>query len=262
VEYLESLDKIDKLKTKINILADIDEKVFILLGAGASKSSGCSLFIDIANKVKEKYNLKADNNNHSIMKAFQDYLKNVNDEYERYAMLHSYFEGKELSLGYYCLAELIYKGYFNGKVMTLNIDILLEQSFQSLGLLYPKDFTVLIPEYHKEEKIKKSLEFKESRIPPHIKIIKLHGDLYAPIFMLRPGETFESLPYIKSFLEQSLNNHVIIIGYSMSFSDFDIAKCFEKNREKNIWYVNQDKPMDNSFAIMVTPKIKTKNRPK
>ena len=58
VEYLESLDKIDKLKTKINILADIDEKVFILLGAGASKSSGCSLFIDIANKVKEKYNLK------------------------------------------------------------------------------------------------------------------------------------------------------------------------------------------------------------
>lgn len=251
MEYLESLNELARLTGR---LKQENNHFVLVLGAGASKSSGCELLDDIAKTINIEERLNYTETGYDLIIKIRRYLKEKTREYN-YSLLCKHLKGRELSLGYYCLAKLISDKYFDGKILTLNLDSLLEHSLQSkdINLIYPDDFLVLIPPHdgrNRNEEINEEEFLRRTGFePPNIKIIKLHGDLYTRIFRFHPGDTFRFSEKIMNFLKNILDNYVIIVGYSMSFSDLDFINCFERNRNREIWYVNPVKPETrNSFA--------------
>ncbi len=222
---------------------------FLILGAGASVSSGCSSGREIVEDVLRRYHIldgyRTQNPDElsegEKLKLFWKFLRDNPNNQRRYNVLRRHVEGDKLSPGYICLAELIQAGYFN-VILTTNFDIILESSLQSINMVYPKDFTVLINGYQREEHILTNLKRYQE---PRVKILKLHGDLYARIFQFRLKEIFEFSKELQQAIEELLEDDAIIVGYSMQDSDF--YRCFHKVGGE-IWYVNPNEPAFGSLA--------------
>ncbi|MEA3460222.1 MAG: SIR2 family protein [Chloroflexota bacterium] len=211
----------------------------LILGAGASLSSGCSsgrkLVEDVVAKLsaKDVTSLPWDER----LTEFYRLLDNLS-ETERYLILKGHLEGKMPSVGYRCLAKLVKEGYFDVMLST-NLDVFVEDALSDAGLR-AKDFTVLINGKDTEDQIRRVLGHRE----PRVKIVKLHGDLPARVFAFTPDEVFEFGEKLENLLEEQLSKDMIIVGHSMR--DDDVNRCIRR-QGGSIWYVNPSKPKATQF---------------
>jgi hypothetical protein len=211
----------------------------LVLGSGASLTSGASSFGQVIESVANDYSDK----DPSAMSwddkvaEFYDILDGFSES-ERYAIIKKHIEGQRPSAGYHCLAQLAKEGYFD-VIFSTNYDTFVEDAFADAGLR-ARDFTKLINGQDTEEGIIKALRYPQ----PRIKLVKLHGDLGARIFAFTPEEIFQFSEKIESVLTDYLSRDVIINGHSMR--DDDINRCL---REKGgaLWYVNPSAPKASDF---------------
>ncbi|HIE30399.1 TPA: hypothetical protein EYP66_24325 [Candidatus Poribacteria bacterium] len=247
MDDIQSLYDIKQLAELMDDRKNGETPYLLILGAGASFSSGCSSGWKIVEDVLDKYHLldsyrtqePEELSDSAKLELFWDFLK-ARSQTARYTALRRHIEGEEPSIGYICLAELIQAGYFN-IILTTNFDIFLERALQSIGMIYPRDFAVLVNGYQIEEHVLKSLNFPK----PRVKVLKLHGDLYARIFQFRPNEIFEFTDKIQQTIEKLLEDDAIIVGHSMQ--DTDLNRCFHIEGGE-IWYVNPNEPTADSAA--------------
>jgi len=211
----------------------------LILGAGASLTSGASSFGKVIESVVNDYSSK-DSNAMSWddkVAEFYDILDGFSES-ERYAIIKRHIEGQRPSAGYHALAQLAREGYFD-VIFSTNYDTFVEDAFADVGLR-SRDFTVLINGQDTEEGIVKALSYPQ----PRIKLVKLHGDLGARVFAFTPEEVFQFSEKIERVLTDYLSRDVIISGHSMR--DDDINRCL-RERGGSLWYVNPSAPTASDF---------------
>lgn len=206
----------------------------LILGAGASLSSGCSSMWEIVQNITAKFSGE-DVTRLSDDEKLELFYRLLDErEDDRYSLLFKHIEPVLPSLGYKRLAELIKWGYFD-TVVTTNFDTLLEESLRAFAieLVESTHYTRLIRGRDLETK----LESLDSPTPP-VKILKLHGDIHHKI-LFTPTDIVKSFGNIKETITELLKRECIIVGHSMR--DLDLISCFIKEG-RAIWYVNPTDP--------------------
>jgi hypothetical protein len=216
----------------------------LVLGAGATLSSGCRAMSAVVQAVVGDYDLK----------RFFEIMDSLS-ETERYTRLQAFFQEPYPSPGYRRLAELAKVGYFD-VILSTNFDFLLENAFTEVGLK-AEDVEVLVNGRESEDYILKALE----RRTPRIKLLKLHGDLKARNMAFTPKEIFEFSQKVERVLAKYLNGDVVIIGHEMR--DDDINRCIRKDGGA-LWYIHPEQPAVDSFiwrAMQVRPSTAISGEP-
>jgi NAD-dependent SIR2 family protein deacetylase len=211
----------------------------LILGAGASLTSGASSFGKVIESVVDGYSAKDPSAMSWDDKVAEFYeILDGFSESERYAIIKKHIEGQRPSAGYHALAQLAREGYLE-VIFSTNYDTFVEDAFADAGLR-AKDFTVLINGQDTEEGIIRALSYPQ----PRIKLVKLHGDLGARVFAFTPGEIFEFSEKIESVLTDYLSRDVMICGHGMR--DDDINRCL-RAKGGSLWYVNPSAPTASDF---------------
>ncbi len=237
------------------------ESYVVLLGAGASISSGCSTLMQIVDDVlydqkptkvnewkdeienacaKDPYYGKLLEKEFRPQKLDLFYeVWGLMDRETQYSILKKHlWNDKKPSNGYINLANIIKSGFIK-TVLTTNLDNLLEKALNKIGLFQPENFIVIVNGRDKPEEIRDQIE--TNRAP--IKIIKLHGSLESPLsYAFSPKEIYEFEASIKTNLSRVLNQSLIIAGHSMQ--DRDIDMLFEEEG-KEIYFANPSLPEPN-----------------
>jgi hypothetical protein len=218
----------------------------LLLGAGASVTSGTKLTLEIIDAVVRKHT-SLDPSALSFDKkraAFESVLDGKSEK-ERYAMLAGYLRGRSPSAGYKHLAELVKADYFR-KILTTNFDILLESSFTDVGIRLD-DFVVLINEQDAKERI---VKVWKANIP-RVKLLKLHGDIVVNILAFKSEELARMPTGIESELRETLDEDLLVVGHSLHDPDLDQGI---KEGKGSLWYVNPSAPSETDSARSILNK--------
>ncbi|TEU14607.1 MAG: hypothetical protein E3J21_15485 [Anaerolineales bacterium] len=211
----------------------------LILGAGASLTSGASSFGQVIESVVDGYSVQDPGAMSWDDKVAEFYeILDGFSESERYAIIKRHTEGQRSSAGYHALAQLAREGYLE-VIFSTNYDTFVEDAFADVGLR-SRDFTMLINGQDTEEGIVKALGYPQ----PRIKLVKLHGDLDARIFAFTPEEIFQFSEKIERVLTDYLSRDVIISGHGMR--DDDINRCL-RGEGGSLWYVNPSAPTASDF---------------
>jgi hypothetical protein len=230
------MNKVTDLAKRMNAKRESGSHPYVLiLGAGASISSGTSLGKAVVERVVGSYDLK----------KFNRYLDRCSDD-ERFSVLRDLVEGASPSKGYQSLAELIRAGYFN-VVLSTNFDPLLEDAVTSLQMRR-RDYIFLVHGVMEPDFIASQMD----NLVPRVKILKLHGDLFYHKFYFTGDEIEEFPESISRCLEVYLNERdILIVGHDMR--DSDINRCL-KNKGGAIWYANIKRPSGEIARLMKSRK--------
>jgi hypothetical protein len=228
---------------QVHVLADMmkwrrqedDIPYILVLGAGASISSGASLGRKIITEVTEAHSSEDTKSMtwEQKLDEFYGILDNFSCD-ERYAILERHIAGQSPSEGYTALAELIKAGYFN-VIFSTNYDTFLEDALNDADLRR-NDFDLLINGVDSESEM--LLQF--SQHTPKTKVVKLHGDLHRRQFAFTPDEIMQFSKSVEEILIKSLQQDIIISGHEMR--DQDINRCIKRDGG-SIWYVNPKEPV-------------------
>lgn len=218
------MDKLTDLANRMRAKRVSGSHPYVLvLGAGASVSSGTSLNRTVVERIIGAYDLN----------SFDEYLAQSSND-ERFAILRELVEGAVPSEGYQCLAELIRAGYFN-VILSTNFDPLLEDAVTQQQMRR-RDYIFLVHGVMNPEFIADHLD----NSVPRVKILKLHGDLFYYKFYYTGEEIDKFPPPIKRVLETYLNDRdILVVGHGMR--DQDINRCL-KAKGDSIWYVGPNPP--------------------
>ena len=231
------MDKLTDLAMRMRAKRESGSHPYVLvLGAGASVSSGTSLNRAVVERIIGTYDLP----------VFDQYLRGCSDD-ERFAILRDLVEGASPSQGYRCLAELIRAGCFN-VILSTNFDPLLEDAITELQMRR-RDYVFLVHGVMEPDFIADHLD----NPVPRVKILKLHGDLFYYKFYYT-GEEIDVFPGpIRRALETYLNHRdILIVGHGMR--DHDINRCLTA-KGGSIWYVRTDPALGRDRQIHAGPPL-------
>lgn len=211
-------DQIQSLANRIKANREQGDKFVIMLGAGASISSGVPPTDQIMGTLLEKFG--GDIQGDSTKRRFDQLWQRTTDR-ERETWLKPYLD-KNPSLGYTRLARLIEEGYFD-LVLTFNFDNLLEKALQAAEFA---DYKPIIRGETKEDEMHKLVLARE----PRCKLLKLHGSLRSSHhFLFDADEMFQYPQAIASLIETITSGHVMMCGYA--FRDDCVIRAFASKGE-------------------------------
>jgi len=207
---------------------EVKERPYVLvLGSGASLSSGASSMEEIVSSIVQNHSIK-NSDGKEPLEAFYDIIDQCSES-ERYNILEPHLRGATPSSGYRHLARLIRDRYFS-LILTTNFDLFLEDAIMDAGMR-ASDFIKLLVGCNEPKQLVKTLKFNT----PAVKILKLHGDLNWRIFAFTPAETAQFPESIEAAVADILSEDFIAFGISLR--DRDVARCIRKEGG-SIWYVN------------------------
>jgi mannose-6-phosphate isomerase-like protein (cupin superfamily)/NAD-dependent SIR2 family protein deacetylase len=201
----------------------------LLLGAGCSVNSNCPSTKELISKLIEANNLShlspEENSLSDIEKELQKSILNLN--------LKEYFSNSNPSYGYWALAELIKKGYFN-LILTTNFDTCLEKILSKV--LNVDDFRVFIRGDIEDRRI---IDLLDNNPYPKIKIIKLHGDYLSQNALVKPEAIWNFDDKLDDILKKEIEKRgILFIGSSLQ--EKAILRILPKSNKlpKISWYVS------------------------
>lgn len=187
----------------------------ILLGAGASRSSGIPGWEDLATEICEEYELGSDPGN--AISVLVEHLNDPAAPYSlRYSYLRKYLERATPSRGYWHLAQLV-QTRFISTILTTNWDPLVEIALSRS--LQPYEYQVLVRGQMDDATIAEALKWRGDQVT----LVKLHGDLTARQFMITSEETVPFAPPLAEALVERLSRLTFIVGQSLT--DVDVLQA-------------------------------------
>src|SRR5262245_52793089 len=219
-------DLIRSLAEYLRLKKGTDRKFVLMLGAGASFSSGVKTTDAIASELVANYGIARPG---STPDERFDELWRASSRDDRPRMLQPYLD-RTPSVGYERLASLIADGYFD-VVITFNFDRLLERALEAAGF---HDYKVIIRGEVDRHAIAPLVDGKE----PRVKILKLHGSLQsADYFLFSTDEMLNYPEEIRDTLLALTARDIIICGYA--FNDQCVQRAFSDNEDGgSVYYVN------------------------
>ncbi|MBV9617383.1 MAG: hypothetical protein JO011_15805 [Ktedonobacteraceae bacterium] len=152
-----------------------------------------------------------------------------------YALLLASLQHVTISQADIYLAEFIKQGLFN-VIISTNTDGLLEKALEYVEMRELYEFDVLIPERNATRAEKNS----------GCTIIKVFGDIYSRVYNVTRRDFYlDSLPDLKTLLENSLARDVLVIGFDPIW-DAEILRVFtndEDIQESFLWLVTEEESL-------------------
>ena len=154
-------------------------------------------------------------------------------------ILHTTLKQANLEEADACIAQLSKRRFFN-RLVTTNIDGLLEQAFVWNGMKEFRDFDVVVVETDGKQ-MPISSKDKTSSFP----IIKVFGDLDAGTYNItnRPRH-LELAGNLRRFMDDIRSWHILIVGFDPIWDAHMIPALFP--RKGTVWYVNEEPPYETS----------------
>jgi len=224
----------------------------LVLGAGASLSSGCSSYSELVDDFLDKYcagdlatlNQEQDERTREERKRERFYQEWRNTgTTNRYVFLSQHLGG-DPSSGYDYLAWLVRNEYLR-LIFSTNLDDHVEVAFTNAGLVRDKDYELLTNAPNKGAEIIRRLDAPE----PSVKLVKLHGTLsQKDSYAWLPEEVFAFEDELEEALRGYLNNDVVIVGHRMDDRDLDLPF---RAAGGEIWFVNPGGARDTRFRAVL-----------
>jgi hypothetical protein len=201
------------------------EKFVVMLGAGASLSSGIKPTATIMEELVKAYPSSTAG---GVEDRF-DALWASSTKSARAAMIEPYLTAPP-SEGFQRFAELIAFGYFD-LVITFNFDRLLELSLNELGF---NEYKTIIRGETDLDAIGSLVKSPK----PRVKILKMHGSLdSADYFLFSKEEMLNYPPELEAIVNELTGRDIIICGYA--FNDMCVMRAFNTSKEAGaIYFVN------------------------
>ena len=139
------------------------------------------------------------------------------------------------------LAELVKRGFFE-TIISTNIDDLLTKAFVQVGMEEFNDFQVFNPRQSSVENIESPQQRQFCRL------IKVFGDLASGEYYIRNDFYLEKQKRLKAYLESTLKNDVLMLGYD-PFWDRAIDAIFPLEGQE-LWYVNEDEKKEPFLRLL------------
>jgi hypothetical protein len=207
--------QIHSLAALIKTKREAGTKFVLMLGAGASISSGVAPTQQLMEELVEKFAQGLDKG--SVEQRF-DALWQRSTPDDRRLFLEPYLR-REPSSGYEKLALAIQAGFFD-LVLTFNYDTLVEQALKKIGFT---DFRVIV----RGEIESGQMERLVDRPSASLTLLKLHGSLFgADVFLFDRAEMFTYPPEIESLVKKLTRRDIIICGYG--FNDLCVVNAFSR----------------------------------
>ena len=208
----------------------------LLLGAGASVSSGCPSWQQLCEKYCQDNSISVKNNDAiATVKSFvRSQAINPVDLYISFA---AYLKGHKPSIGYKHLSNLVAQGYFS-TILTTNYDCLLETSL--INQMDFEDIKIWVRGELSDNKIARSLKFDI----PKVNIIKMHGDLATGIFLITDHDNAKIESSLKEMLGGLLLKGLVVVGSNMQ--DNDILRTLLDSECESVVYVNPINPQEHN----------------
>lgn len=193
--------------------ADSRKKFVLMLGAGASISSGVKPTPEIVQGLLQVHG--ADLSGTDAERFDKLWERSPPDM--RRAFLAPLREAHRPSLGYQQLAVLIQRGFFD-LALTFNYDLLLEQALEDLGF---KDYKVVTRGETELEEIARLVESPAKAFT----LLKLHGSLESTDYFLFDQKEMSAYPdELEKLVARLTARHIVVCGYS--FRDACVIKAF------------------------------------
>ena len=206
----------------------------LLLGAGASISSGCPSWQQLCEKYCRDNSISIVNED--AIATVKDFVRTkAINPVDLYISFAAYLKGHKPSTGYKHLSNLIAQGYFS-TILTTNYDCLLETSL--INQMDFEDIKIWVRGELNDDKIARSLNFNI----PKVNIIKMHGDLATGIFFITDRENSKIEASLKGILGNILLNGMVVVGSNMQ--DSDVLRTLLDSKCESLVYVNKSDPRD------------------
>ena len=206
--------KVKNLANLMKLKRDQGERFALMLGAGASMSSGVKRTPLLMQELLEKYG--QDLNGTSRLEDKFDALWRRTSNADRRKFLQPYLDHQP-SAGYSKLATLIEAGYFD-LALTFNFDDLVEKALNNIGF---SDFKRIIRGETIDDEMQPLVDARQ----PRFKLLKLHGSLESSDhFPFDVNEMNEYPAAVGSLVSRITSRDIIITGYG--FKDVCVIRAF------------------------------------
>jgi hypothetical protein len=206
--------KVKNLANLMRLRSREGEKFVLMLGAGASMSSGVKRTPQLMEELLAQYGQDL-NGTGGLDDRFDKLWQRTSDR-DRRAFLQPYLDHTP-SPGYARLAALIDAGYFDVAV-TFNFDDLVEKALRASGFT---DFKRIIRGETIDDEMQKLVDASE----PRFKLVKLHGSLESSDhFLFDVNEMNEYPPAVAALVNRVTSRDILICGYG--FKDVCVIRAF------------------------------------
>jgi hypothetical protein len=206
--------KVKNLANLMRLKKRQGDKFVLMLGAGASMSSGVKSTPKLMEELLQQYGSDL-NGSDRLEDRFDKLWKRTSDR-DRRALLEPYLD-HEPSVGYGKLAALIEAGYFD-LALTFNFDDLVEKALTGIGF---SDFKRVI----RGETIDDEMQTLVDATEPRFKLIKLHGSLESSDhFLFDVNEMNEYPPTVGALVNRVTSRDIVMCGYG--FKDVCVIRSF------------------------------------
>jgi DeoR/GlpR family transcriptional regulator of sugar metabolism len=221
----------------------------VLMGAGASLSSGGSTTVEIARRTLTgagRFRDELEGEHEALSEAFFEYIAQLGPRL-RYDVLSDYFESLFPNIGHVYLAKIAEAAFSRPPsavkspptILTTNFDYLIESALARWSRLLPgREFNVHILGLADE------VLAAVKNDPRRLKIVKVYGDLYAQIMPFTEEETHRFPRNTVTFLREQLAHPLLVLGYSASDGLGDLLMNVEA--QAPVWWVSPTSPLDPS----------------
>lgn len=217
-------ERITTLAELMKVKRPAGSRFVLMLGAGASLSSGIKTTATIIQELLDKYGQGIPPANDPADRF--DTLWARSTEEQRRLFLTPYLD-REPSSGYLHLARAIQEGYFD-LAITFNYDDLLRKALDKVGF---HDVQELVRGVVKEDE---TLARLVESPPRKFTILKLHGSLFsADTFLFDRGEMLSYPPAIEALVTRLTSRDIIVCGYG--FADLCVMRAFSPQGGSVFW---------------------------
>jgi len=215
------------------------EPYVLIIGAGASISSGCPSYAELVDAFLRN-NCPTDfarlDRKRGTAAKREAKLKRFYEEWSglskpnRFSFLKTHLSGTPSS-GYEHLAWMARHGYLR-LVLSANIDQLVEDAFTAAGLIPKTDYDIVVNGPENAGEVARLIAAQN----PAVKLVKLHGTLAdEESYAWLPQEVFAFMRGLGDALEPHLNGDVVILGHAMN--DRNLESLF-RQAGGEVWFVN------------------------
>lgn len=205
--------QVENLASLMKAKKERGEKFVVMLGAGASITSGVKPTAVMMQELLEKYGRGLAGT--TLEDRFDELWKQTSKT-DRGTLLEPYLD-LQPAPGYEKLARLIRAGYFD-VLVTFNFDDLLEKALKGAEFV---DYKVIIRGETIEQEMQKLVDAKE----PRFKLVKLHGSLRSSDHFLFDSEEMSKYPDpVKAVVNRITEHDIIVCGYA--FADQCVRGAF------------------------------------
>ncbi|HEY0405131.1 MAG TPA: SIR2 family protein [Pyrinomonadaceae bacterium] len=230
--------------------SDLQEPFILFIGAGSATAAGVPTIETIARQllsgtsglIEKTLSGALLDNKDQLLSSFYNLLDDLTGG-QIYRMLQSFYVDVPVPVFYQDLALLIKDGYFS-RILTTNVDTLLEQALNGAGMRLGLDYQVMnLGAKHTETPSLLTSQSESQPEPPlnPTHIIKLHGDIGQEKIGITPEQIENALRSNRRMAKRELKGDIVMVGYE--FENRLINDWLTSSRKRDLWWVNSQPPL-------------------